>query len=113
MTLNKRNIIFSLLLLLVMSIQMIVTTGVSLAESNIQIDSDLALTPDQELSNEKQIVIKVSDQAKAQRDLKLNVPAGTTFDEKATDKLNPEPTYSVAFNPKDKTSRNANQYRNK
>ena len=53
MTLNKRNIIFSLLLLLVMSIQMIVTTGVSLAESNIQIDSDLALTPDQELSNEK------------------------------------------------------------
>lgn len=104
MTLNKRNIIFSLLLLLVMSIQMIVTTGVSLAESNIQIDSDLALTPDQELSNEKQIVIKVSDQAKAQRDLKLNVPAGTTFDEKATDKLNPEPTYSVAFNPKDKTN---------
>ena len=26
------------------------------------------------------------------------------LNEKATDKLNPEPTYSVAFNPKDKTN---------
>ncbi|WP_436667224.1 MucBP domain-containing protein [Latilactobacillus sakei] len=103
MTLNRRNIIFSLLLLVVMGIQLVVTTGTSLAESSIKIDSDLALTPDQELSNEKQIVIKVSDKAKAQRDLSLTVPAGATFDSTATEKLNQDPTYSVEFDPKDKT----------
>ncbi|QPG03214.1 hypothetical protein INH01_09695 [Latilactobacillus sakei] len=61
MTLNKRNKMFRLLLLAVMGIQLIVTTGTSLAESSIKVDSDLALTSDQELSNEKQIVIRVSD----------------------------------------------------
>lgn len=86
-----------------MGIQLVVTTGMSLAESSIQIDSDLALTPDQELSNEKQIVVKVSDKAKAQRDLSLIVPAGATFDSTATEKLNQDPTYSVQFDPKDKT----------
>ncbi|WP_448949587.1 WxL domain-containing protein [Latilactobacillus sakei] len=101
MTLNKRNIIFSLLLV-VMGLQLVVTTGVSLAESSIQIDSDLALTPDQELSNEKQIVIKVSDKAKTQRDLSLTVPAGATFDSTATEKLNRDPTYSLEFDSKDK-----------
>lgn len=44
---------FRLLLLAVMGIQLIVTTGTSLAESSIKVDSDLALTSDQELSNEK------------------------------------------------------------
>ena len=86
-----------------MAIQLIVTTGTSLAESSIKIDSDLALTPDQELSNEKQIVIKVSDKSKAQRDLSLTVPAGATFDSTATEKLNQDPTYSVEFDSKDKS----------
>ena len=80
MTLNQRNIVFRLVLLLVMSLQIIATTGTSLAESSIKVDSDLALTSDQELSNEKQIVVKVSDRAKAQRDLTLTVPDGATFD---------------------------------
>lgn len=86
-----------------MGIQLVVTTGTSLAESSIKIDSDLALTPDQELSNEKQIVIKVSDKSKAQRDLSLIVPAGATFDSTATEKLNQDPTYSVEFDSKDKS----------
>lgn len=103
-TLNQRNLIFSLLLLTVMSIQMMVTTGTSLAESSVKIDSDLALTPDQELSNEKQIVIVVSDKSKVQRDLKLTVPAGTTFDLTATEKLNQAPTYLAEFDSKDKSN---------
>lgn len=85
-----------------MSLQIIATTGTSLAESSIKVDSDLALTSDQELSNEKQIVVKVSDRAKAQRDLTLTVPDGATFDVTTTEKLNQNPTYSVEFDPKDK-----------
>ncbi|MFL2081776.1 hypothetical protein ACEN4A_08795 [Latilactobacillus sakei] len=102
MTLNQRNIMFRLVLLLVMSLQIITTTGTSLAESSIKVDLDLALTSDQELSNDKQIVIKVSDQAKAQRDLTLAVPDGAIFDVTATEKLNQNPTYLVEFDPKDK-----------
>lgn len=81
---------------------MVVTTGISLAESSVKIDADLMLTPDRELSNEKQIVIKVADQAKTQRDLSLIIPNGTTFDATATEKLNQEPTYTVDFDSKDK-----------
>lgn len=67
---------FSLVLLAVMGIQLVVTTGTILAENSIKVDSNLALTSDQELSNEKQIVIRASDQSKAQRDLALTIPEG-------------------------------------
>ncbi|MFL2080662.1 hypothetical protein ACEN4A_03070 [Latilactobacillus sakei] len=104
MTLNKRNIMFRLLLLAVMGIQLIVTTGTSLAESSIKVDSDLALTSDQELSNKKQIVIRVSDQLKAQRDLGLTIPEGATFDRTTSNQLNKKSAYTAILDQKNNSN---------
>ncbi|USG07212.1 hypothetical protein A4W83_00800 [Latilactobacillus sakei] len=104
MTLNKRNIMFRLLLLAVMGIQLIVTTGTSLAESSIKVDSDLALTSDQELSNEKQIVIRVSDQSKAQRDLGLTIPEGAAFDRTTSNQLNKKSAYTAILDQKNNSN---------
>ena len=95
---------FRLLLLAVMGIQLIVTTGTSLAESSIKVDSDLALTSDQELSNEKQIVIRVSDQSKAQRDLGLTISEGAAFDRTTSNQLNKKSAYTAILDQKNNSN---------
>ncbi|MCM1571676.1 WxL domain-containing protein [Latilactobacillus sakei subsp. carnosus] len=104
MTLNRRNIMFSLVLLAVMGIQLVVTTGTILAENSIKVDSNLALTSDQELSNEKQIVIRASDQSKAQRDLALTIPEGATFDRTTSNQLNKKSAYTATLDQKNNSN---------
>lgn len=95
---------FSLVLLAVMGIQLVVTTGTILAENSIKVDSNLALTSDQELSNEKQIVIRASDQSKAQRDLALTIPEGATFDRTTSNQLNKKSAYTATLDQKNNSN---------